>query len=46
MNEIIIITIYVVIAEVMEELGHQSHQLSQVSDAEVLLIGVVAALYY
>lgn len=46
MNEIIIITIYVVIAEVMEELGHQSHPLSQVSDAEVLLIGVVAALYF
>lgn len=34
MNEQVIITVYVVIAEVMAEMGHESHPLSQVSDAE------------
>lgn len=46
MNEDVIITAYVVIDEVMGELGHESHRLSGVSDAEVLLIGTVVALYF
>ena len=46
MNEDVIITALLVIDEVMDELGHESHRLSSVSDAEVVLIGIVAALYF
>jgi Transposase DDE domain len=46
MNEAVIITALVVIDDVMTELGHESHGLSSVSDGEVLLVGVVAALYF
>lgn len=45
-DEDVIITALVVIDEVMDALGHESHGLSSVSDSEVLLIGVVAALYF
>jgi hypothetical protein len=46
MNETVIIATYVVIDEVLEQAGQQTHWLSQVSDAEVLTVAVVAALYF
>ncbi len=41
-----IIGIYVVIEETMSALGHRSHQLAGVSDAEVLTVAVVAAAFF
>lgn len=46
MNETVIIAMYVVIDEVLQAAGVHDHRLSQVSDAEVLTIAVVAALYF
>jgi hypothetical protein len=43
MNDALIVTIYVVIDETMAALGHQSHSLAALSDAEVLTVAVVAA---
>ena len=43
MNDASIVTIYVVIDETMQTLGHQSHRLATLSDAEVLTVAVVAA---
>jgi len=41
-----IIGIYVVIEETMSALGHTSHPLAGVSDAEVLTVAVVAAAFF
>lgn len=41
-----IIGIYVVIEETMSALGHTSHRLAGVSDAEVLTVAVVAAAFF
>jgi hypothetical protein len=41
-----IIGMYVVIDETMRALGHVSHHLAGVSDAEVLTVAVVAAAFY
>jgi hypothetical protein len=41
-----IIGIYVVIDDTMEALGHTSHHLAGVSDAEVLTVAVVAAAFF
>jgi hypothetical protein len=38
-NDALIVTIYVVIDETMKSLGHQSHSLAALSDAEVLTLG-------
>jgi hypothetical protein len=46
MNETVIIATYVVIDEVLEQAEHHDHRLSEVSDAEVLTVAVVAALYF
>ncbi len=46
MNETTIVTVYVVIDETLKRLGHQSHVLAQVSDAEVLTVAVLAARYF
>lgn len=46
MNEIVIITSYYVIDEVLKALGHQDHKLAQMTDAQVLTIAVLAALYF
>ena len=46
MNDDLIVTAYVVIDTVVQALGHQSHPLAQVSDAEVLTVAVVAAKYF
>jgi hypothetical protein len=43
MNDAVIVTIDVVIDETMKTLGHQSHSLAALSDAEVLTVAVVAA---
>src|SRR5438132_2763644 len=41
-----IIGIYVVIDDTMRALGHASHRLARVSDAEVLTVAVVAAAFF
>jgi len=46
MNDDVIITSYVVTDDVMKKFGHESHVLAQVSDAEVILVAIVAALYF
>src|SRR5713226_1039168 len=46
MNALWIITVFVVVEDVMQSLGHQSHKLAQVSDAEVLTVAIVAAQYF
>jgi hypothetical protein len=46
MNEDVIVTTYVVTDDVLSILGHKSHVLAQVSDAEVLVVAIVAALYF
>jgi hypothetical protein len=46
MDDDFIVTVYVVIAETMAALGHRSHPLAQVSDAEVLTVAVVAAKHF
>jgi hypothetical protein len=40
------VTVYVVVDETMAALGHRSHHLAQVSDAEVLTVAVVAATHF
>jgi len=42
----VIVTVYVVIDDVMRALGHRSHPAAHLSDAEVLTVAVVAALYF
>lgn len=46
MNEDVIVTTYVVTDDVLRALGHRSHVLAQISDAEVVLVAIVAALYF
>ena len=46
MNEQIIVTTYVVVDDGLKAFGHQSHVLAQMSDAEVLLVAVIAAMYF
>ncbi len=43
MNDDVIVAAYVAIDEIMQALGHTSHPLAQISDAEVLTVAVVAA---
>src|SRR5690242_15137417 len=43
MNDTLIVTVYVLIDDGMKALGHRSHRLAGVSDAEVLMLAVVAA---
>jgi hypothetical protein len=43
MDEDLMVTAYVVIAEVMAAAGHRSHPAAGVADAEVLTVAVVAA---
>lgn len=42
----IIITTYCLLSDTMHHLGHQSHPLAGVTDAEVLTVAVVAARYF
>jgi hypothetical protein len=46
MNDALIVAIYVVVDETMRRLGHRSHVLARVSDAEVVTVAVVAAKYF
>jgi hypothetical protein len=46
MDDIKIITAYCIIEDTMRTLGHHSHALAQVSDAEVLTVAVVASMYF
>jgi len=46
MDDALIVTIYVVIDDTMKTLGHRSHCLAGLSDAEVLTVAVLAALYF
>ncbi len=45
MNATVIVAIYVVIDDMMTHLGHHSHSLARVSDAEILTVAVVAAAF-
>jgi hypothetical protein len=46
MDDIKIITVYCIIEDIMRKLGHQSHTLAQISDAEVLTVAVVSSMYF
>jgi len=46
MNDDLIITAYVVMADVMRALNHHDHKLAKVSDAEILTVALVAAKYF
>ncbi len=46
MDDALIVTIYVVIDDTMKMLGHRSHHLAGLSDAEVLTVAILAALYF
>jgi hypothetical protein len=46
MNDDVIVTAYVVIAELLRHADHRDHALAQVGDAEVLTVAVVAAAYF
>jgi hypothetical protein len=46
MNEDVIVTSYVITDDVMKVLKHVSHPLAKVSDAEVIWVAVMAALYF
>lgn len=46
MNDDVIVTRYVVTDDVLKQLGHVSHGLAQMSDAQVLTVAIVAAQYF
>jgi hypothetical protein len=46
MDDTAIITAYCIIADTMHKLGHKTHPLAGVSDGEVLLVAVVASMYF
>jgi heptaprenylglyceryl phosphate synthase len=46
MDDMFIISSFVVIDDVMKVAGHQRHMLAQVSDAEVVTVAIVAAKYF
>ena len=46
MNDDVIVSAYVVIAELLAHAGHRDHPLARVGDAEVLTVAVVAAAYF
>jgi hypothetical protein len=46
MDDNFIVSIYCIISDTLEQLGHQTHKLAQLEDAEVLTVAVVAAKYF
>src|SRR5687768_6637311 len=46
MNEDTIVTSYVVTDDSLKVFGHQSHVLATLSDAEVLWVAIIAAMYF
>jgi len=46
LDDDVIVAAYAIIATLMQELGHRSHALARVGDAEVLTMAVVAGAYF
>jgi nitrite reductase/ring-hydroxylating ferredoxin subunit len=46
MDDTFIVSSYCIISDTLEHLGHQTHKLAQVKDAEILTVAVVAAKYF
>lgn len=46
MDDVEIITAYCIISDTMHKLGHNSHPLATLTDAEVLTVAVVSAMYF
>lgn len=46
MNDTLIVTVFVVLDDAMQALGHQTHTLAEASDSEVLTVAVVAAAQF
>ena len=46
MNATWIITVFVIVDELLQKAGHHDHVLTQVKDAEVLTVAIVAAKYF
>ena len=46
MNDLFIISVYVIADDIMSNLDHSDHSLAQVSDSEVITVAVVAAKYF
>jgi hypothetical protein len=46
MNALWIIAVFYIVDDVLEQLGHRSHKLAQVPDAEVLTVAIVAAKFF
>jgi Transposase DDE domain len=46
LDNTLIIMAFCIIEDTMRHLHHDSHRLAEVTDAEVLLVGVVAAMYF
>jgi hypothetical protein len=46
MNAIWIITVFSVVDDLMESLGHESHALAQVPDPEILTVAIVSAKFF
>lgn len=46
MNDDYIVPTYVILAEILEAVGHQEDSRSQVSSAEIIIVAVVAAKYF
>ncbi len=46
MDDDFIIAAYLTIADTLQELGHHSHRLAKVSDAEVVTVAVAAAKFF
>lgn len=46
MNDTMIIAVFCIIEDTMKQLEHKSHRLAQATDAEVLFVAVVSAMYF
>jgi hypothetical protein len=46
MNEDVIVTSYIVTDDSLKIVGHRSHKLASISDAEVLWVAIMAAMYF
>lgn len=46
MDDSFIVTAYCIISDTLSQLGHQTHSLAKVGDAEVLTVAVVAAKFF
>ena len=46
MDELLIVTIYVIIDETLAEMGHDNDFRAQMSDAEVITVAILAAKYF